>query len=141
VGEVAAAGTSATSHRYGLRDADAPTRATSYYRLRQVDIDGSETLSPVVALAATGASAGFALYPNPAPAGAVTLSLDAPVADGATVFIYSPVGQVLRRQAVRAAAEQPATVSTAGLPTGIYHVVLRDAAGQALGTQRLVVSN
>ncbi len=141
VGNVAAAGTSATPHQYSLRDAAAPTRTTSYYRLRQIDTDGSETLSPVVALAATEASAGFALYPNPAPAGAVTLSLDAPVADGTTVFIYSPVGQVLRRQAVSISAEQPATVSTAGLPTGIYHVVLRNAAGQALGTQRLVVNN
>jgi hypothetical protein len=57
------------------------------------------------------------------------------------VVIYSPVGQVLRRQPVSTSAEQPATVSTAELPVGIYHVVLRDAAGQLLGTQRLVVSN
>jgi hypothetical protein len=141
VSTVAAAGTSATSHRYTLRDATAPTRTTSYYRLRQIDLDGTETLSPVVALAATEATAGFALYPNPAPAGAVTLSFDGPVAAGTTVVIYSPVGQVLHRQPVSAAAEQPATVSTAGLPVGIYHVVLRDAAGQPLGTQRLVVSN
>lgn len=142
VGQVAAAGSSAGARRYTLRDAAAPTRATSYYRLRQVDTDGTETLSPVVALAALdGAGAGFALYPNPAPAGAVTLSFDGPVAEGTTAIIYSPVGQVLRRQPVRAAAEQPATVSTAGLPAGVYHVVLRDAAGQPLGTQRLVVSN
>jgi hypothetical protein len=141
VGTVAAAGTSAATHQYTLRDAAAPTRTTSYYRLRQVDIDGTETLSPVVALAATEATAGFALYPNPAPAGAVTLSLDSPVAAGTTVVIYSPVGQVLRRQPVSTSAEQPATVSTAGLPVGIYHVVLRDAAGQPMGTQRLVVSN
>lgn len=141
VGTVAAAGSSATPHRYTLRDAAAPTRTTSYYRLRQIDLDGTETLSPVVALAATEATAGFALYPNPAPAGAVTLSFDSPVAEGTTVVIYSPVGQVLRRQPVSAAAEQPATVSTAGLPVGIYHVVLRNAAGQPLGTQRLVVSN
>ena len=141
VGEVAAAGSSATPRRYSLRDAAAPTRTTSYYRLRQVDTDGTETLSPVVALAATEATAGFALYPNPAPAGAVSLSLDAPVAEGTMVIIYSPVGQVLRRQPVSASAEQPATVSTAGLPVGIYQVVLRNAAGQPLGAQRLVVSN
>jgi hypothetical protein len=142
VGEVAAAGSSAATRQYTLRDAAAPTRTTSYYRLRQVDTDGRETLSPVVPLAAfDGASAGFALYPNPAPAGAVSLSLDASVAEGTVVVIYSAVGQALRRQAVRAAAEQPATVSTAGLPAGIYHVVLHDAAGQALGTQRLVVNN
>jgi hypothetical protein len=141
VGTVAAAGASATSHRYTLRDAAAPTRTTSYYRLRQVDTDGTETLSPVVALAATEDGAVFALYPNPAPAGAVTLSFDSPVATGTMVVIYSPVGQVLRRQPVGVAAEQPATVSTAGLPVGIYHVVVCNAAGQPLGTQRMVVRN
>ncbi len=142
VGQVAAAGSSTGPRRYTLRDAAAPTRATTYYRLRQVDTDGTETLSPVVALVALdGAGAGFVLYPNPAPAGAVTLSFDGPVAEGTTAVIYSPVGQVLRRQPVRAAAEQPATVSTAGLPAGIYYVVLHDAAGQPLGTQRLIVSN
>jgi len=141
VGQVAAAGTSIATHRYALRDAAAPTRTTSYYRLRQIDTDGTETLSPVVALGATEAAAGFALYPNPAPAGTVTLSFNSPVADGTTVVIYSPVGQVLRRQPVSPTAEQPATVSTAGLPMGIYHVVLSNAAGQPLGTQRLVVSN
>ena len=140
VGQVATAGTSATPHRYTLRDAAAPTRTTSYYRLRQIDTDGTEILSPVVPLAATGAAASFALYPNPAPAGAVSLSLETPVERGAILRIYSPVGQIVRQQAVSVAAEQPAAFSTAGLPAGVYHVVLHDAAGQALGTQRLVVS-
>ena len=141
VGQVAAAGSSAAAHQYALRDAAAPTSATSYYRLRQVDTDGTETLSPVVPLAATEAGANFTIYPNPAPAGAVALRFGSPVPDGTLVVIYSPVGQVLRQQAVSASAEQPATVSTAGLPVGIYHVVLHSAAGQVLGTQRLVVGN
>ncbi|MGI4862779.1 MAG: T9SS type A sorting domain-containing protein [Janthinobacterium lividum] len=143
IGKVAAAGTSTASHQYSLRDAAAPTRVTSYYRLRQVDIDGTETLSPVVALAASASGGeGFALYPNPAPAGTVSLSLGTTAAEGTTVVIYSTVGQVLRRQAVSASGEQPApTLSTEGLPTGVYHVVLRDAGGHPLGTQRLVIAN
>ena len=141
IGQVAAAGTSPSAHQYSLRDAAAPTRTTSYYRLRQVDTDGTETLSPVVALAATDAAAsGFALYPNPNSAGTVALSLGAPVAEGTTVVIYSTVGQVLRQQAVRS-GQPTATLSTEGLPAGIYQVVLREAGGQALGTQRLVLTN
>ncbi|MGI4867044.1 MAG: T9SS type A sorting domain-containing protein [Janthinobacterium lividum] len=142
IGKVAAAGTSTASHQYSLRDAAAPTRVTSYYRLRQVDIDGTETLSPVVALAATDAAAsGFALYPNPTSTGAVSLSLGTSVADG-TVVIYSTVGQVVRQQAVSSASGQPdPTLSTKGLPNGIYQVVLRDGSGQSLGTQRLVIAN
>ena len=140
IGRVAAAGTSPSAHQYSLRDAAAPTRTTSYYRLRQVDTDGTETLSPVVALAATDAASGFALYPNPNSAGTVALSLGAPVAEGTTVVIYSTVGQVLRQQALRS-GQPAATLSTEGLPAGIYQVVLRDAGGQALGTQRLVLTN
>ena len=140
IGRVAAAGTSATGHAYSLRDATAPTRATSYYRLRQVDLDGTETLSPVVALAGSDDTAtGFALYPNPAPAGTVGLRLRAPVAEGTTLVVYSTVGQVLRRQAVSSGPTP--TLSTEGLPTGMYHVVLRDAGGQSLGTQRLLITN
>jgi hypothetical protein len=143
VGTVAAAGTSATAHRYTLRDATAPTGTALYYRLRQIDLDGSEQLSPVAVLAAAAATGaeGFALYPNPAVGSTVSLSLASPVAAGTTVAIYSSVGQLLSQQAVQGGSqEQPATLSTAELPLGVYQVVLRDATGHSLGAKRLVVN-
>lgn len=139
VGQVAAAGTSTATHQYRLRDAAAPTGVVLYYRLRQVDSDGSEQLSPVATLAAAGLAEGFALYPNPATDGPVSLSLPATVAAGSTVAIYSSVGQLLRQQPVGSEG-QPAALATTGLPMGIYQVVLRDAAGQKLAAKRLVLS-
>jgi hypothetical protein len=143
IGQVAAAGTSSATHQYSLRDAAAPTGIILYYRLRQIDLDGSEQLSPVAVLAAAAATGaeGFSLYPKPAVGSTVSLSLASPVAAGTTVAIYSSVGRLLSQQPVQGGGqEQPATLSTAELPLGIYQVVLRDAAGHSLGAKRLVIN-
>ncbi|RZL07427.1 MAG: discoidin domain-containing protein, partial [Hymenobacter sp.] len=47
--EVAGAGTTQASRSYTYLDA-APLRATAYYRLKQVDLDGAATYGPVVAV-------------------------------------------------------------------------------------------
>jgi hypothetical protein len=138
VGQVAAAGTSTATHQYSLPDATAPTGVVLYYRLRQVDLDGREHLSPVATLAAAGLLEGFALYPNPASGSSVSLSLPSSLAAGSTVAIYSAVGQLLQQQFV--SSEGPAALATTGLPMGIYQVVLRDAAGQRLAAKRLVLN-
>jgi hypothetical protein len=139
VGQVAAAGTSTATQQYSLRDAAAPVGTVLYYRLRQVDLDGHEQLSPLATLAAAGLAEGFALYPNPAGDGPVSLSLPASVAAGTTVAIYSSVGQLLSQQLVGSEG-QPAALAIAGLPMGIYQVVLRNAAGQKLAAKRLVLN-
>lgn len=141
VGEVAAAGTSATTRHYGFRDATAAAlRAVLYYRLRQEDQDGTVAYSRVVALAASAdAAAGFSLYPNPAtPAQPTTLSLGASLPLGASVGVYSGQGQVLRHEAV-AEGQASVRLATETLPAGLYYVVLRDASGHPLTTQRLQV--
>ncbi|MBJ6143912.1 T9SS type A sorting domain-containing protein [Hymenobacter sp. BT559] len=139
VGQVAAAGASAATRQYRLLDATAPAGTVLYYRLRQVDLGGSEQLSPVATLAASGSAEGFALYPNPAGDSPVSVRLPASVAAGGTVIIYSSLGQVLRQQFVSSEA-QSATLLTAGLPMGIYQVVLRNAVGQQLAAKRLVLN-
>ena len=140
IGRVAAAGTSHLRHGYTLRDAEAATQPGQlYYRLRQLDADGHATLSPVAVLAAGSAGAGFTLYPNPAPAAAqqVTLGTSSASVAGYSVNLYSGLGQLLSSK-VLGDADAP-TIRTAGLEAGLYHVVLRDAAGRAVSSQRLVL--
>jgi hypothetical protein len=139
VGQVAAAGSTTATHHYSLPDATAPTGVVLYYRLRQVDLDGSEQFSSVAMLAANTLAEGFSLYPNPASDGPVSLRLPASATVGTTVAIYSSVGKLLRQQLV-SSEEQPAALAITGLPTGIYQVVLRDAAGQRLAAKRLVLN-
>ena len=116
LGTVAAAGTSTTAHTYGYLDAAAPTGA-GYYRLRQVDADGTASYSPVRAVVLTGAGAGLALYPNPTTT-AATLSGAQP---GTLATVYDALG----RPVLATTADATGTavlVLPAGLPTGVYVV-------------------
>ncbi|MBO2010003.1 hypothetical protein [Hymenobacter negativus] len=142
VGQVAAAGTSSSTRTYQLRDAEAATQnmATLYYRLRQVDVDGTQVFSPVVAVAVgkLTVAASLELYPNPTPdAQAVMMNYVSQPAAGSTVQTYSEMGQLVSEVPV---AEATARLPLPKLAPGLYHIVLRDAAGQRLATQRLVVS-
>jgi len=143
IGQVAAAGNSAVPRHYTLRDETATSAATLYYRLRQLDADGRATLSPVVVLAAGAAPAGFTLYPNPAPASAqaVTIASSTALAAGTSVCVYSSVGRLLSSQVLSTEATAAAlAIPTSSLAPGIYQVVVRDAAGQRLTAQRLLVA-
>lgn len=70
LGRVLAHGNSSTAHTYAWTDLNLERypAATVYYRLRQVDTDGTFTFSPVRVLAVVGGQspATLALFPNPA---------------------------------------------------------------------------
>jgi hypothetical protein len=122
IGMVAAAGTTATARTYALRDAVLPAgAAVLYYRLRQVDLDGTAHYSPVRSVAL---ASGLSLYPNPAPGGAATLS---GVAPGAAVQVLDALG----RQVLAATADAAGTAALAlpaGLAPGVYVVRAGSAA-------------
>ncbi|MGI4833763.1 MAG: hypothetical protein ACRYFK_09910 [Janthinobacterium lividum] len=142
VGQVAAAGSSATTRQYSLRDAEAASLAgTLYYRLRQLDHDGTATLSQVVVLAGSASQASFSLYPNPVAAAAVTLGAGSgSLPTGAVAHLYSGLGQLLHHSAAVAEGQATLALPTAGLTPGFYYVVLRNAAGHTIATQRLQVT-
>jgi len=122
VGTVAGAGTSNVSNSYSLLDAKLPSGATQlYYRLRQTDLDGAITYSPVraISLAApkTDVPAQLLAYPNPAHQVVRVQVLGASTA--APLEIFDTMGRLLRTQAAPAEGEK-ATLSLDGLPTGLY---------------------
>ncbi|MGI4866411.1 MAG: hypothetical protein ACRYFZ_20970 [Janthinobacterium lividum] len=119
LGTVAAAGSSSSARSYGLLDAQLPGAALLYYRLKQVDLDGTFRYSPVRAVTLSGAAAGLSLYPNPAPGGgAATLTGAQP---GAVVTVLDALGRPVAT--VPADATGTATlVLPAGLATGVYVV-------------------
>ena len=119
IGTVAAAGSSTSARRYELSDAHLPAGAALlYYRLRQVDLDGTFSYSPVRTVALTGAATGLALFPNPAQGGAVTLT-------GAEAGTAVTVLDALGRPVLSAAADAAGTAALAlpaGLAAGVYVV-------------------
>lgn len=145
IGQVAAAGSSTATRSYSLADNDAATqRGTLYYRLRQLDVDGQAHFSGVIVLVAGPAPTGLTLYPNPALASAplVTLATGTDLSAGYSLELYTVMGQLLSRRVVGSEGTAASPVlNTAGLAAGIYHVMLRNATGQQVGSQRLQVAN
>ncbi len=136
LGSVAAAGTSTVARTYQFLDAAAPA-GLSYYRLRQVDLDGTVAYSPVVALTATrlaGAAQALA-YPSPF---AETLSVVLPgaeVSQAATVTLLTLDGRTVYSRALDLGPTPQALTQVPALAPGLYLLRTTTAAGTT--TQRL----
>ncbi len=132
-----AAGTSTTARSYQYFDA-AASAGTSYYRLRQVDQDGTSAYSPVVVLTRT-ASPGVAAQPQAFPTVfSESLSVVLPgaaTAQAATVALFTADGRQVCSSSVQLSAT-PQTIS--GLPIlapGLY--VLRTTTAAGTTSQRV----
>ena len=124
---VAAAGSSSAPHRYALRDGHLPAGApTLYYRLRQVDADGTTVYSPVRTVALNGPPGGLTLTLAPNPARLTALAGARP---HTPVAVFDAVG----RLALTATADARGTAVLAlpaHLPGGVYVVRSVDRAAR-----------
>ncbi len=119
IGTVAAAGNSATTRSYAFTDASLPAgESLFYYRLHQVDQNGTAAYSAVRTVALAGASAGLSLYPNPARGGAATLT---GVTPGTAVRVLDALGRPVASATADAAGSVALTLPT-GLAAGVYVV-------------------
>jgi hypothetical protein len=128
IGEVAAQGSKVGVTDYAFRDGQTPkSPALVYYRLRQVDADGSAAYSPVRAVRVGGPGL-LTVYPNPARSAVAVTGLAA----GTVVEVLDAVGRAVAHATAEADGTARLMLPT-GLPTGVY--VMRSGA-QAV---RLVV--
>ena len=119
IGTVAGAGTSTTRHNYTLLDNKLPAGATLlYYRLRQTDVDGTLTYSPVRPVALTVQAAGFVVYPTTVPVGQATTYRYTGPAEAGTLQVLDLLGRVVRTAPVDGRAQ--GEVPLAGLSSGSY---------------------
>ncbi|HHP7239799.1 T9SS type A sorting domain-containing protein, partial [Longibacter sp.] len=140
VGQVEGQGTTQELTRYTFRVADlAP--GTYQFRLRQVDIDGSESFGPTITatINLAGRYTISSMAPNPVSArGSATLQ----VADAQTVTaeLYDLLGrrvQTVFDGPLTSQSPTELTVDAATLPSGVYFLRVRGDQFQA--TQRFVV--
>lgn len=117
-----AAGQSNTLIQYAAEDL-APLPGTSYYRLRQVDLDGSVALSSVVAVTHTENRL-LQIYPVPFSA---HLWIHAPAGELLGVELYDAMGRQLGMNALQHGDRW--LMDTAHLPEGPYFLRTRTAAG------------
>lgn len=121
VGEVKdVAGSSNTLSSYRFVDPQ-PYRGTSYYRLRQVDVDGKSRVFEAKSVVIDGR---YGVYPNPVASGEFTLELDEPAS--AHLHLYNASGiEISTRKSVL--NEVSARVSPASkLSSGVYILTVEE---------------
>jgi hypothetical protein len=123
LGRVVGAGTSPERHTYQFRDADLARYAAAqvYYRLRQVDSDGTSAFSPVRLLVVPVAAFTVTAIPTALPTGqALHLLVRTATAGPAWLYITDALGHYLGQRSL-------------SLPTGISTIALPEAAQWAPG--------
>jgi|GEM_PF-2044851 len=138
---MAGAGTTQQARTYRYLDA-APLPAMAYYRLRQVDADGTYTYGPVVAVQVAPGSAqslvAISSYPSPTP-GHATATWATPLAASGRWYLTNALGQVVHAELLpRAAASL--LLDLQAYPAGTY-VLTVEANGQVLGRSRVQKTN
>ena len=126
IGSVQGQGNSTSAHDYAFVDSR-PLAGLSYYRLRQVDTDGSSDFSPVATVQSAAGQKAIA-FPNPS-TGTITL----PALDGPIHYrIYNNVGQTLL-SGLAIGNEQ---FDITKIPRGTFFLELTSQSGRT--TQRLM---
>ncbi|GAB2773966.1 hypothetical protein GCM10027175_09780 [Hymenobacter latericoloratus] len=136
VGEVKGQGTTPTAHDYSFLDAQVGAKAqgTVYYRLRQVDLDGTAILSDVQTVRFAAAT-DITVYPNPT-AATVTTFLNLTTLSAGT---YQVKITDLTGRTVRVVSQQGGTTESIrldNLPKGSYLLTIQGN-GQTF-TKRLI---
>jgi hypothetical protein len=122
---LAAAGSTSSARRYQAHDPRLLT-GRRYYRLRQVDLDGSTSYSPVASV--FGLETGLALYPNPV---ADRLQVSGPAQAG-RLICYDLAGRAIAQFNL---VPGPNSLDVSALPPGLYQVDWTD--GQTSRRSRL----
>ncbi|OGX82178.1 hypothetical protein BEN48_17660 [Hymenobacter glacialis] len=126
IGTVKGQGNSSSLREYAFVDSR-PFAGQSYYRLRQVDIDGTVSYSPVAVVASRSGQEALA-YPNPS-----TGTMKLPASAGIIHYrIFNALGQTL----LNGQAAGNETIDLTKVPKGPFFLEMSGAAGRT--TQRLV---
>lgn len=122
LGNRKARGHAYASGRYELYD-ESPFEGMIYYRLKQVDHDGSYNYSSIIAVSFAHET-DFSLFPNPSPTGnTVYLSLDKPFSGTVEICIFDMTGTLVLTQHSILESGKGAEINSI-LPRGIYLVRL-----------------
>lgn len=122
LGEIKGAGTSTKAHDYSIIDEN-PMLGVSYYRLKQVDFDGTSSYSEIRRVENNGTGSivePFVAYPNP-----LDLTRNSVVNFNRTVnvIIYNNMNKPVRQY------QQVESFDATGLPGGMY--IIRTSRGEA----------
>lgn len=120
---------------YLFVDPDAPAGEVVYYRIRQSDITGEETVSRVVELRSCGARPGMIVSPNPTMDG-IRVVLSGSSDLNAVIEVLDITGRIVSHVPLN--ASRSADVAMAGFDAGTYAIGLRLPDGRVLERVQVV---
>ncbi len=137
------AGNSRTTQQYSYKDADIFTATkTAYYRLKQVDFDGSYTYSEVVTAKQEGVQAEqISIYPNPV-MDKLTIEIETLKGGGADVIITDITGKTISILAINVSKgfNKYELNNTTDLTNGVYMITIVQN-GQKVYNSKFVKAN
>lgn len=120
IGQVSASTATDAVHSYHHTD-EQPAPGINYYRLRQVDLDGTATYSKTIAVVFRGGNF-LTIFPNPA-TDQVSVQLKDAVAIR-SINLYDPAGRLLQSETPKQ------TIALGSLPPGVYYLEVVTQDGQ-----------
>jgi hypothetical protein len=114
--KIPGAGTSSADKSYTAFDQN-PYDGTSYYRLMQTDIDGKQTISPIVSITVVNKLADISIYPNPAKN---HINIHFPSAGRYEIGLLNISGQIITNKVLPTTDNYILNLS--GFKTGIYFI-------------------
>jgi len=129
IGRTNGAGTSFELNKYTYED-KAPLAHHNFYRIRQVDFDGSTTTSTVANAKVDCQNTGISIYPNPATSAVYVKGLT----NKSTIEIYNVVGQKVVSKVAENTLE---AVNMSGLAEGVYQVQVVSG-GETIYSNKLI---
>ena len=130
----ATGGTTATPQYYSVFD-DHLTEGMNYYRLEQVDLDGTTEFSKVVSIVWHRQPFKVKIYPNPVGDGYLTIDFESlePSANSAwSVELIDATGRIVERTKAVFERTHKILIRTESLPSGVYMVRMSNGQGQFL---------
>lgn len=123
IGSVEGAGNSSSFLQYQFVDKQ-PLSGISYYRLKQEDVDGTQSFSTIISVSQK-TSSGISLFPNPAQSEVSIVLLNSDVQGSASIRVYNVLGQeVFVTLASSEALRGGVHLELSTLPQGTYTVKL-----------------
>ena len=135
IGQVPASGHAQYRTDYGFTDR-VPERGANYYRLRQVDLDGTSEYSNTVAVLFQDKAGTILLWPDPVH-DRFTMALDLRGRHEVTVQVMDALGRLVEQQVADASSGMVA-MEVHRLQAGAYVVRVLDGGGAMLGSVRFV---
>ena len=128
IGEIKSSGNNFSLRNYSFID-DAPNDGFNYYRLRQLDMDGSETISHTVSVKSNDIQRSYSIYPNPANE---KIQISYPSNSESRILIFDQNGKMISEKT------NAKSIDISHLTSGIYILKIIDKKGNTEWTKRFV---